>query len=180
MHGGILGCSGPVYPGRRDRANERITGNYLKLNGVKKAMYGMYGDFVIWSIWPELSLLYRLYWLLLSLVSLYTLFSAASIVRHFRISNRQDSPENARRITNLRQLIAGMFFAFGALFFWTLPDAFSTISDGIGYPIHEYIGRFRLHFAFAANVFFVFLLLHCVQWFLSRRVLGEVSTVTKP
>jgi hypothetical protein len=31
------------------------------------------------------------------------------------------------------------------------------------------IGQFRLHFAFAANVFSVLLLLHCAQWFVSRR-----------
>ena len=127
----------------------------------------------------KLSVLYKLYWLLLSLVSFYTLFSAASIVRRFPISNhRNDSTESSRipleaRITNLRQIIAAMSFAFGALFFWALPGAFNTISDGRDWNLTEIIGAFRVHFAFAANVFLVLLLLHCVQWIVSRRVLGS-------
>jgi hypothetical protein len=40
-------------------------------------------------------------------------------------------------------------------------------------PLNSIIGAFRLHFAFAAHVFFVLLLLHCVQWFVSTRVLGS-------
>jgi len=134
--------------------------------------------FAIWSIWSQLSTLYRLYWLLLSLVSFYSLISAASIVRRFPISNhRNASPESSRirleaRVTNLRQVIAAMFFAFGALFFWALPGAFHTLGLSRSLPLNEIIGAFWLHFAFAANVFFVLLLLHCVQWFVSRRVLA--------
>jgi hypothetical protein len=139
--------------------------------------------FTIWSIWPQLSALYKLYWLLLSIVSLYTLFSAVSIVRRFRISNhRNELPESSRirleaRITNLRQVIAAMFFAFGALFFWALPGAFRTLDLSRSLGMNHIIGAFGVHFAFAANVFFVLLLLHCVQWFVSRRVLvSEVNT----
>ena len=153
----------------------RDSGNCLKLIGVKTTVY----YFAIWSIWSQLSFLYRLYWLLLSLVSLYTLFSAASIVRRFPISNRRnDSTESSRirleaRITNLRQIIAAMSFAFGALFFWALPGAFDTLDHSRSLPLNSIIGAFRLHFAFAAHVFFVLLLLHCVQWFVSTRVLGS-------
>lgn len=71
---------------------------------------------------------------------------------------------------NLRQFIAAMFFAFGALFFSALPGAFRTLDHSRYLPLNSIIGAFVLHFAFAANVFFVFLLLHCVQWFVSRRV----------
>ena len=133
--------------------------------------------YAIWSIWSQLGYLYKLYWLLLSLATLYTLFSAFSVVRRLPVPiQRNDSPESSlrrleARITNLRQLIAGLFFAFGALFFWSLPGAFNTIGDGKGYPINEYIGSFRLHFVYAANVFSVLLLLHFIQWFASRRVL---------
>jgi hypothetical protein len=143
----------------------------------------MHEYFAIWSIWSQLSLLYRLYWLLLSLVGLYTLFSAALVVRRFRISNhRNDSPDSSRvwlqaRITDLRQLIAAVFLAFSALFFSALPGAFTTIGLSRSLALNEIIGAFRLHFAFAANVCFVLLLLHCVQWSVSRRVLvGEVTT----
>ena len=139
--------------------------------------------YAIWSIWSQLGSLCKLYWLLLSLASLYTLFSAVSIVRRLPVPNqRNDSPESSlrrleARITNLRQVNAGMFFAFGALFFWSLPGAFHTLGLSRSYPINEYIGAFTLHFIFAANVFSVLLLLHCIQWFVSSRVLlCEVNT----
>jgi hypothetical protein len=138
-------------------------------------------SYVIWSIWSRLGYLDRLYWLLLSLVSFYALFSAVSIIRKFRISNhRDDLPESSRIrleawIANLRQLIAAMLFAFGTLFFAALPGAFNTLGDSKSLPLMEIMGAFCLHFAFAANVFFVLLFLHCAQWYVSRRVLvGEV------
>jgi hypothetical protein len=133
-------------------------------------------DFAIWSIWSQLSFLYRLFWLLLSLVSLYTYWSAASLLRRFRMPNHQnDSPESFRirleaRITNLRQIIAAMFLTFGALFFWTLPEAFNTLGHSRSLPLGQIIGGLRLQFAFAASVFLVLLLLHCAQWLVSRRV----------
>ena len=153
--------------GRRD------SGNCLKPIGVKTTVY----DLAIWSIWSQLGFLYRLYWLLLCLVSLYTLFSAASIVRRSRISNdRNDSTANSpirleARITNLRQIIAAMFFTFGALFFWALPEAFNTLGDSRSSLRNEISRAFVMDFDFAANVFFVLLFLHCVQWVVSRRVL---------
>jgi hypothetical protein len=153
----------------------RDSGNCLKRIGVKTTVYPE--NFAIWSIWPQLPPLYKLYWLLLSIVSLYTLLSAASIVRRFPSSNHpNDSPESCRfrleaRITNLRQVISAMFFAFGALFFWALPGALNTFGDSRVSPLNGIILQFVTDFTFAANVFFVFLLLHCVQWFVSRRVL---------
>ncbi len=164
-----------VYPTACVKGTLRNCGNCLKLIGVKTTVF----SFAIWSIWSQLSFLYRLYWLLLSLVGFYTLFSAASIVRRFPISNyRNDSTESSRirleaRITNLRQIIAAMSFAFGAMFFWVLPGAFNTLDHSRNLPLNSITGAFRLHFAFAANVFFVLLLLHCVQWFVSRRVIGS-------
>ena len=144
----------------------------------------VYHSFGIWFIWHELGVLYKLYWLLLSLVSFYTLFSAAFIVRRFAIwDRRSDLPESSQirleaRIANLRQLIAAMFFAFGALFFWALPGAFSTIDNSRSLPLYSIMGALGLHFAFAANVFSVLLVLHCVQWFVSRRV--AICTSPRP
>jgi len=74
-------------------------------------------------------------------------------------------------MANLRQVIAGMLFAFGASFFWSLPAAFDTLGLSRSPTGNQIIASFRLPFAFAANVFSVLLLLHCVQWFVSRRVL---------
>ena len=78
---------------------------------------------------------------------------------------------------NLRQAIAAMFFTFGALFFSSLPGAFNTIGLSNTPPWKEIIGSLALQFAFAANVFVVLLVLHVVQWLLSRRVLAcDVNT----
>lgn len=62
-----------------------------------------------------------------------------------------------------------MLFAFGALFFSALPGAFTSLGLSRELPVYQFIGAFRLHFAFAANVFLVFLFLHCGQWFVARR-----------
>lgn len=131
--------------------------------------------YAIWSIWSQLGSLYKLYWLLLSLVSFYFLFSAVSIVRYIRASNDRgvlagtSRIQVETRIVDLRQVISAMFFVFGALFFVALPTAFDTLALS-KWPQIEYVGNFRLHFAFAANVFFVLLLLHCVQWAISSRL----------
>lgn len=113
---------------------------------------------------------------MLSLGGLYALFVVASVVRRVLMSNqRNDPPERSlcrlqAQIANLRQVIDGLFFTFGAVFFWTLPNAFITIGDGTGPQINEYVENFRFHFVYAANVFSALLLLHCIQWGLSRRV----------
>jgi hypothetical protein len=63
-----------------------------------------------------------------------------------------------------------MFFSFGALFFSALPSAFNTLGLSKALPLNEIIGSFRLHLVYAANVFLVLLILHCTQWFVSRRI----------
>jgi hypothetical protein len=46
-----------------------------------------------------------------------------------------------------------MFFSFGAVFFLALPSAFNTLGLSKALPLIEIMGRFRLHFVYAANVF---------------------------
>jgi hypothetical protein len=56
------------------------------------------------------------------------------------------------------------------MLFASFPNAFLTI-DNSNVPIGTLIvHNLFAHFAVAANAFVVFLLLHCVQWFVSGRV----------
>jgi hypothetical protein len=74
------------------------------------------------------------------------------------------------RCVNMQQLIAASFYLFGFIYFMTLPFAFNTLGDSKvpGWVlIFENLG---FNFAFAADVFFVFFVLHSVQWFVSARV----------
>jgi hypothetical protein len=73
------------------------------------------------------------------------------------------------RIANMRQLIGATFYLFGLIYFLMLPLATRILDSRI--PLELLIlDNFLMYFAFAANVFFVFLVLHSVQWFVSSRV----------
>jgi hypothetical protein len=114
---------------------------------------------------------------ILAVVALYSLFSATAILVRVRsIVNPRQSKDVAAlqrsvaslhaRSSNLRQLILATFYLFGIVFFfglwsarWTADHSRATILD-----------RFFAFFAFAVNAFFVFLVLHSVQWFVSGRL----------
>jgi hypothetical protein len=69
------------------------------------------------------------------------------------------------RSANVRQLILATFYLFGIVFFFGLRSALRTPDSNntsVGMVILE---NFFPHFAFAANAFFIFLVLHSVQWF---------------
>jgi hypothetical protein len=74
------------------------------------------------------------------------------------------------RSTNVRQLVGATFYLFGFVFFLALPLATRILDDSktpLGILI---LNNFLMYFAFAANVFFVFLVLHSVQWLVCGRV----------
>jgi hypothetical protein len=109
------------------------------------------------------------------------LFSAIVVMRCLRatmtlprkedISTIQRSMAALHRLcTNVRQLIRATFYLFGLVLFLGLQRAYFVI--GLSkIPVETIIlENFLLYFAFAANVFFVFLVLHLVQWFFSGRV----------
>jgi hypothetical protein len=136
--------------------------------------------YALWSIWGELPILLQLFSLILSLVSIYTLFSAAVIVVRLRsltnqrqiesVSSLQHSLTGLRaRSANVRQLVSATFYLFGFIFFWILPFAVRT-ADSKRPLMTLILENFFLYFAFATNVFFIFLVLHSVQWFVASRV----------
>jgi hypothetical protein len=146
--------------------------------GVKDSMSNLH--YTLWSIWGELPILPKLFFLILILVSIYTLFSAAVIVvrLHSLRDRRQVGDVSSiqcslaalqARSANVRQLIGATFYFFGFIYFLALPLATLTLDSKI--PLEILILRnFLMYFAFAANVFFIFLVLHSVQWVVSSRV----------
>jgi hypothetical protein len=69
---------------------------------------------------------------------------------------------------NVRQFTGAALYFFAFLFFISLPHDIWINETGLGLIR----GIPSLHFAFGANVFFVLLVLHATQWFLSARVLA--------
>jgi hypothetical protein len=141
----------------------------------------MSSSYALWSIWREVPILLRLFFLILSLVSIYTLVSASAVVVRLRsLTNQREvvdtcSPQRSLaalriRAENIRQLVGATFYLFGFIFFLTLPGATITLGTGRTPLLTLILRNFLVDFAFAANIFFVFAVLHSVQWFVSSRV----------
>jgi hypothetical protein len=137
-------------------------------------------SYALWSIWIELPLLHKLFFVVLFIVGVYSLFSATKILAGVRslmaLGQSRDVPDLQNEVAalyarsaNVRHLITAMFYLFGIVFFWGLrftlwtPDGKTSVSLLV-------LENFFLYFAFAANVFFIFLVLHSVQWFVSARL----------
>ena len=135
----------------------------------------------LWSIWSNLTVLQHLFSLILCAVSAYSLFSATITIARLRsienLNRNEDLVPIQRsvaalhtRCANVRQLIGATFYLFGLVFVLGLRSApsisvLSTIPVGT-----RILQNFVLHFAFAANVYSIFLLLHLVQWFVRGRL----------
>ena len=80
------------------------------------------------------------------------------------------------RSANMRHQITAAFYLFGIVFFWGLRFTLWTPDSKtpVGILILE---NFFLYFAFAANAFFVFLILHLVQWFVSARLQASARSL---
>jgi hypothetical protein len=142
--------------------------------------------YAIWTIWPHLSLLDKLFFLLLCAIGIYFLiFAALATARLRAVQNatlREDAISVQRRLaalqersTKLQQMISAAFYLFGFVLFFGLQSAYITIelsNTPVGWLV---LRNFQIYFAFAANVFFVFLIIHFVQWFASGRVAAYSS-----
>jgi hypothetical protein len=137
----------------------------------------------IWSIWPQLSVLYHLFFVILSAVSAYCLFSATMTVLRLRSHDisAQQSAALHLRWANTGRLIGAMFWVFGVVFFWGLQDLPHYLGHGGSALVSlQVLGSFMLHFAFAWNVFSVFLVLHLVHWFVCSRLNLSTSLSDRP
>ena len=137
-------------------------------------------SYALWSIWIELPLLHRLFFFVLAVVGIYSLFSATQTLKgiHSLVASSQSKDVAAlqnsvavlqARAASVRQLITGTFYLFGVVFFWGLHFALWTPDSKVPVGILV-LENFFLYFAFAANAFFIFLVLHSVQWFVSARL----------
>lgn len=126
-------------------------------------------------------MLLRLFFSILALVSIYTLFSASALVMRLRsLANQRRTGETISlqrplaalrtRAENMRQLLGATFYLFGFIFFLTLPWATVTLDNSSTLLLTLILRNFLIDFAFAANIFSVFLVLHSVQWFVSSRI----------
>jgi hypothetical protein len=145
-------------------------------------------SYALWSIWIELPLLHKMFLLLLFVVGVYSLFSATKIlagVRSVMASGQsRDVPAFQNEVAtlyarsaNMRHLITATFYLFGIVFFWGLRFTLWT-PDGKTSVFQLVLENFFLYFAFAANVFFIFLVLHSVQWFVSARLHAHARRLT--
>ena len=146
----------------------------------------MLKSYGIWSIWLELSLLSKAFFVGLCLSGLCCVLSALNTARRIRISTARMEKQDIEavrkavaalrnQVERLRQTVGAAFYLFGLLFFLGLRDAYKTAATSttqVGWLILE---NFNIHFAFAANVFFVLLLLHLAQWRLFHWVDSYVS-----
>jgi hypothetical protein len=137
--------------------------------------------YAIWSIWVYLPPSQKLFFLLVCLVSIYSICSAAVVMGRLRTITSQPQNEDIssfqramaalhKRCTNVQQIIRATFYLFGFVLFIGFQGAYFTAETShsvLGWLILE---KFVLYFALAANVFLVFFLTHCIQWFVSGRV----------
>ena len=139
------------------------------------SIYAMPLKFNLWMIWSELGYLYRAFCLVVSVACVYTLVYGGMVLFRLRSINRdhEDTSSLRRslaayqdRLRNVRQLVAFMLYLLGFVFFLELP------SDLNGGSIHmvAILGALDINCAFAAYIFFVLLIVHSVQWFVSARI----------
>jgi hypothetical protein len=132
----------------------------------------------IWEVWPYLSSLEKPLFIGLIVLGAYVLFSAIFTVLRVRKGGELRSGVDAqtlralrKRSTRVDRLITMAFYLFGWVLFSGLHGAYSSIIDGKAAVVERGILQdFEPHFAFAANAFFVFLMLYVVAWFTSSRV----------
>jgi hypothetical protein len=155
---------------------KRGTGGLASVSqSMEQTMFKSIPPYGIWSIWPELSLLSKAFFVGLCSLGLYSVLSALNAARRIRISTATPEKQDIetvptalavlrRKAERLHQTVGAAFYLFGFLLFLGLQDAYKTTVNSatpVGWLILE---NFMIHFAFAANVFFVLLLLHVAQW----------------
>jgi hypothetical protein len=141
-------------------------------------MLTLNGQYPFWSIWKNFAFLERMFFLILFAVSLYSLVSATSTMLRLRAMRGLDSSQSLarlnqsltalnNRVANVRHVIGATFYLFGFVLFCELANISNAVPD---FTLHFVLTDFIVHCAFAANVFFILLLLHLVQWLANRRL----------
>lgn len=132
--------------------------------------------------WLQLPLLTKLFVYFLCAVFVYTLFSLARVLFRLRSLRQVPRSENSNaalrmsfaylhnRLSNLRSLLLFTFYLFALCFLLQIPGAFMVLEDS-GRPLLTVIlMQLAVYLEYITDVFFVFLLLHSLQWLVSARV----------
>jgi len=133
------------------------------------------------SFWMFLPPLTRLYLLFLCLVCVFSLYKSLRILfrlhsikgergaEQYRITPRSLAIIRAEA-SNLSQLLHFTFLLFGLCFLIQIPAAFMILDDSNRPVLSSIFSNLAVYIAYAADVFFVLLVLRAVQWFVSFRV----------
>lgn len=144
----------------------------------------------LWSIWTQLSYLDRGFLLIFGVLCACSLFSATTTILRLRslqnLSNEGIAAaepsltvERSRWAT-LKQATTATFYIFAVLLFIGFSGIGSHfLGGGLNSLVIDALGTFRLLCIFAANVFFIFFVLHLIQWFMSdllKATSGRLNT----
>jgi small-conductance mechanosensitive channel len=137
--------------------------------------------FAPWHLWLYLPFFARFFWFVLSLVCVRTLYSASRILLRLHSVVKRNAGEESRSILrsltalrsqalNLRQLHVFAFCLFGLCFLVQIPAAFVSFGDSSRSGLSNILENLAIYIAYSADVFFVLLFLHSVQWFVTARI----------
>jgi hypothetical protein len=137
--------------------------------------------YAIWSIWKMLGFSSRLFFLVLCVAGIYVVCVSVLATMRVRTIAKALPVEDVasvsrsvamlhKRSLRVRQLVGALFHLFGVVLFVALQRDFIVLGHSnipTGLIIRD---NFILDFAFAANVFFVFLIVHTTQWLAAEQV----------
>ena len=153
-------------------------------------MTAMYDPpYAVWSIWQSCGWLERIVLILVGGLIIYSLRSAVLTVVRLRSLRAVGSAEGLDVAKNstlilqkhwvrIRKATVGMFYLFGLVLFLVLQTVAMIVGDmGPASAANQVLRNFTESCAFAANVFFGFLLLHVVQWVVSSRISASLEAL---
>lgn len=143
----------------------------------------MIPPYAVWSIWQSCGWVERIVLILIGGLIIYSLRLAVLTSVRLRAlkvvgaAERSDIANNSiltlqRRWVRIRQATAATFYVFGLVLFLALQIDGDM---GLASATNQVLRNFVASCAFAANVFFGFLLLHVVQWIVSSRISASLE-----
>lgn len=143
----------------------------------------MIPPYAVWSIWQSCGWVERIVLILIGGLIIYSLRLAVLTSVRLRAlkvvgaAERSDIANNSiltlqRRWVRIRQATAATFYVFGLVLFLALQIDGDM---GLASATNQVLRNFIASCAFAANVFFGFLLLHVVQWIVSSRISASLE-----
>lgn len=125
----------------------------------------------IWVIWRYLTWLERISFLALCILFIYSLSSAATVLRLRSTTGVTEKLASIRkRLGNLKRATMAAFYFCGFVISASFQNAYSVsvlTKNPIGWIVLQ---DFQGRFAFAGNAFFLLLMIHLIQWFVTSRI----------